>query len=223
VKSWFRISIRDIIWLTVVVALGVCVYQERFALRRASMEMKTLYRELQTAKAQVVSRDEMLERQRRAYVTQLHMWSDTVRLKVPPIDDHFSYDAMRLFFSNADCVILGQVEDEPREMTEHEAGKHMSGDYTVRIVDIAKGSALLVGKRVTLDVDLLSDHPLRPRQGDKRTFFLNLKQLNDFNNFATTDIRFAVEPASMFYELKRLADERREKVGSPPTLEVRSE
>jgi len=52
-KRWFRISIRDICWLTVVVALSVCVYQGRVTTRHVMVENDALKADLNATEHQV--------------------------------------------------------------------------------------------------------------------------------------------------------------------------
>jgi len=119
-----------------------------------------------------------------------------------------SYDVMRLLLSNADLVILGEVEDE-RGGFSREGGTHVANICEIRIIEVLKGTPPSV-QAIDVLVDLITDSPFQPKKGDRRVFFLKKRQSpREMPDWMTDDIRFGVQPKSMAAELKSLVDDMR--------------
>jgi len=116
-----------------------------------------------------------------------------------------SYEIMRRLLSNAELVILGDVESVGGGIA-HEAHSHISMECRIKIIDLIQGKSP-TSKTILAYVDILSDHPAFPKKGDKRVFLLRPDNRDDPKYFSTDDIRFCIQPASMARELKILASE----------------
>jgi hypothetical protein len=120
-----------------------------------------------------------------------------------------SYDVLRLLISNAELVVLAEVEGEGIGGLAHEAGTRVSYVYNLRIAEVLKGTAPPT-KLIDVDVDLISDHPYQPlKKGDKRVFFIKKRRTEgDVPYWRTDDVRFSVQPPSLANEIKRLEVDR---------------
>jgi hypothetical protein len=164
-----KFSIRDIIWLTAVVALSLCWYRERSESRILASEKAKTESELATAKTlgSVLFDVFRIHDYKESYSAPgTHLSGAYPRALQPKTPLLTGDDVLRVLLSKDDCVFLGEVVDDSGDYTAHEAGSHISSDRKVRIIDVAKGKGLPVGEQITLEVDMRSTHPW-PKKGDQ--------------------------------------------------------
>ena len=131
----------------------------------------------------------------------------------PPQVDH-SREIMRLLLSNADLVIVGEIENV-RSATAREAASHWDWNCQVRVLEVIQGQPPQ-GTSVRAGIDIVKDHPFTPQKGDKRILFLRKMGSGNEPYFVTTDIRFGVQPAILAAEFKQMAIEMKRNVSSRP-------
>ena len=202
-NNYFAFSIRDLIWLMLVVALVVCLFRDRGRLQVLGTAIRGLESELKTTQKLASVLNDMYR------VTNYEVGTGAANGWPPGYSSKRldSYDIIRLLLSKSDCVILGEVTDEPGVMMAHEAGTHYSMRLKVRIIGVAKGEGLPVGEQIDVHIDCIPD--LFPRKGEKKVFLVGPANLEELHTLATDDIRFCVQPASLFTEFKHKADEMR--------------
>jgi hypothetical protein len=202
-------SLRDLIWFMLVTALAVGFVRERATVQVLKTANQRLESELKTSQTLASVLTDMYR------VTNYEAGPSTANGRPLYLNKRLdSYDIMRLLLSKSNCVILGEIEEEPGIMMAHEAASHFSAQLKVRILDIAKGEGLPIGELICIHIDSVPD--LFPKKGEKKVFLVGPANLKDLRTLATDDIRFCVEPASLFAEFKREADEmRRTPVYSP--------
>lgn len=114
-------------------------------------------------------------------------------------------DVMRLLLTNADVVILGEIESVGNGLV-REANSHVVWACKIRVHTVIKGQATTTTP-IRVSIDISTDNPLTPKDGDKRVFFLKEVGYVAKPDYISSDIRFSVQPASMALVLKQLARE----------------
>jgi len=195
-KRRLRISIRDICWLTVAVALGVYVYQDRVKNNR----LRVMVEQLTVDKARAESVATEANNLASMYWEMAHVKD--------PSQATDSDGVLARLISNADCVILGEVVGEPDVVIAN--WRRTGVQYKVSVLDVAKGHGLPIGSHISVSVDALSSPVLPQKKGDIRVFFLRLNVFGDNkHHFFTHDNRFAIQPEAIFWGMKERTNEMR--------------
>ena len=176
----FRFTIRELVLLTLIVAMGVGWWVDHLRLVEA-MRVSTIAWQ---------AREAVLE-------------AENSMLRLGEHD--LSYEIMRRLVSNAELAILGEIESVGDGMS-HEGGSHVSMECRIKVIDLIQGKSP-TGNTILAYIDILSDHPAFPSKGDRRVFLLRPNSRDNPQHYSTNDIRFSIQPATMASELKRQASE----------------